>query len=111
MSEMGYRTLHLMSSDKKCMDLLVDKCNELGLHHSGLVTCMPNRSLYLTVFPSDSKLGWPEDSEQKRKLYEVISVCNEHHYTQGHVSVNFTLLFSYYHDGLRSFQNIIELSI
>ncbi|MNH68828.1 hypothetical protein D3C73_209150 [compost metagenome] len=112
MSEYGFRTLHVMStSDRNGMEQVMAKCDELGLAHSGLHTCAPNGGTYLTVFPLDSKVGWEQETEHKKDLYKVLSVIQRKHYEQGYVSMHFTMLYSYNHEQLNNWQNIIEISI
>lgn len=112
MSAYGFRTLHVMTtSDRAGMEEMVAKCEELGLAHSGLHRCEPNGGTYLTVFPLDSKVGWEVEKQHKEKLYQVISVAHRKHNEQGYVSMHFTLLYSYDHEQLNNWQNIIEISV
>ncbi len=117
MSAYGYRTLTVITSDRQVMQKVSDKCDELGLVHSGIITMQPNGHYYLQVFPRDSKHGWPEVEEFKSKLYEVVSVChcenlnfsdNDGPYE---TIVHFTVMFHYEHEGLNAWQAVIELAI
>lgn len=112
MSAYGFRTLHVFAiSDKHGMEKVLAKCEELGLQTTGIYTCPPNGGQYLSVLPRSSKIGWPEVEEQRKKLYEVISVCHRRNEEMGDDFLHFTLMFSYDHEQLNKWQSVIELSI
>lgn len=112
MSAYGFRTLQVFTTcDEEGMKVVLGKCEELGLQTTGIHTCSPNGGFYLVVLPRDSKLGWPEVEEHKKKLYEVISKCHRHNSEKGDIFLHFTLMFNYEHEQLNNWQSIIELSV
>lgn len=112
MSAYGFKSLQVFTTcDKEFIHKVAEKATELGLNHSGAV-CLPlNDHWFLTVFPTGSKLGWPQVKEFDDDIYKLIDMCHQRNREQGDKYMHFVVLDSYEHESLGEWQHRIEIAV